>query len=231
MSRSARFLLLAGLLVGPAALAAEPTAIVEDVQGAVKDVQVFDYLSAGTEIQLPARGILVLGYLKSCARETITGGKVRVGTESSAVEGGQVKSERVECDGGRMKLSDQQAARSGVMTFRSAPKPNAAPAPAASAAPAPQVVVYGVSPIFTLERAERLEIKRLDAAGQAPLDLPLAKPKPGRAVVVDLAKQNIVLAAGGVYQASGDGRSVVFKVDPGAKPGAAPAVGRLVRVP
>lgn len=218
---------LAGVVSG-AAGAAEPVAIVEEVQGPVKDVQVFDYLAAGTEIQLPARGILVLGYLKSCARETITGGKVRIGNEKSVVEGGQIKSETVECDGGRMKLSDQQAARSGVMTFRSAPRPASATAPAP--APTPQVVVYGVSPIFTLERAERLEIKRLDTAGQPPLDLPVAKPKPGRGIVVDLAKQNIALAAGGVYQASGDGRSIVFKVDPAAKPGAAPAVGRLVRV-
>ena len=229
MRRFVRSLLLAAL-VATAALAdgwaADPSAIVEDVQGAVKDVQVFDYLAAGTQVQLPARGVLVLGYLKSCARETITGGKVTVGTDQSAVEGGEVKRETVECDGGRMQLSTAQAAKSGVMVFRGQPKPAAQPQ-----AQQPQVTIYGVSPIVTAAHAERLEIKRLDSSGQAPLDFPVAKPKPGHAVVVDLAKQNVVLAPGGIYQVSADGRSVVFKVDPSAKPGAVPAVGRLVRLP
>src|SRR3954468_10875329 len=83
MRRFVRSLVLAAPLAAVAlaggmsgARAADPSAIVEDVQGAVKDVQVFDYLAAGTQVQLPARAVLVLGYLKSCARETITGGKV-----------------------------------------------------------------------------------------------------------------------------------------------------------
>src|SRR5258706_3709243 len=134
MRRFVRSVLLAAPLATVALAggwAADPSAIVEAVQGAVKDVQVFDYLAAGTQIQLPARGILVLGYLKSCARETITGGKVVVGTDQSVVEGGQVKRETVECDGGRMQLTDRQAAKSGVMVFRGTPKPTAA-APQAS---------------------------------------------------------------------------------------------------
>jgi len=228
MRRFVRSLLLAAPFATVALAdgwAADPSAIVEDVQGAVKDVQVFDYLAAGTQVQLPPRGVLVLGYLKSCARETITGGKVTIGTDQSAVEGGQVKRETVECDGGRMQLTTAQAAKSGVMVFRGQPKP------AAPSAQQPQLTIYGVSPIVTAAHAERLEIKRLDATGQAPLDVPVAKPKPGRSVVVDLAKQNVALAPGGTYQVSADGRSVVFKVDPGAKPGAQPAVGRLVRLP
>jgi hypothetical protein len=165
--------------------------------------------------------VLVLGYLKSCARETITGGRVTIGTDQSAVEGGQVKRETVECDGGRMQLTTAQAAKSGVMVFRGQPKPSNQP----------QLTIYGVSPIVTAAHADRLEIKRLDAAGQPPLSVAVAKPKPGHAVVVDLAKQNVALQPGGTYQVSADGRSVVFKVAPSAQPGAAPAVGRLVRLP
>src|SRR5258706_2813332 len=75
----------------PPGSAAEPAAIVEDVQGAVKDVQPFDYVAAGTQIQLPARAVLVLGYLKSCARATITGGKVTIGDDQRTVHGGPVK--------------------------------------------------------------------------------------------------------------------------------------------
>ena len=206
-------------LVAPPARAADPAAIVEDVQGGVKDVQVFDYVAAGTHIQLPARTVLVLGYLKSCARETITGGRVVVGAEQSTVEGGEVKRERVECDGGRMQLTTAQASKSGAMVFRGAP-----PRPQA------QVTVYGVSPIFTGDGADRIEIKRLDANGQAPLNFPLAKPKPGRGIVFDLATHDVRLVPGGLYQASSGARTVVFKVDPQAKSGPVPAVGRLVRL-
>jgi hypothetical protein len=210
---------LAGAGAAPAP-AAEPAAIVEDVQGAVKDVQVFDYVNAGTQIQLPPRAVLVLGYLKSCARETITGAKVVVGVDQSSVEGGEIKRERVECDGGRMQLTTAQASKSGAMVFRGGPPK-----------PQPQVTVYGVSPIITADAGERLEIKRLDATGQPPLDFPLAKPRAGRGAVVDLAKHNVALAPGGLYQATSGTRTVVFKVDPQAKPGAVPAVGRLVRLP
>jgi hypothetical protein len=204
--------------------AAEPSAIVEDVQGAIKDVQPFDYLAAGTQLQLPPRATLVIGYLKSCVHETITGGKILIGTDESRVDGGQVLRETVECDGGHMQLSANQAAKSGVMVFRGMPKPTAEPQPQ------PQLTVYGVSPIFTLAGADRLEIKRLDQTGQPPLDFPLAKPKAGRRTAVDFVKQNIALAPGGLYEASGGTHSVVFKVDAAAKPGAAPAVGRLVRI-
>jgi hypothetical protein len=207
--------------------AAEPVAIVEDVQGPVKDVQPFDYLTTGTRLQVPPQATLVLGYLKSCARETITGAKIVIGTEQSAIDGGQVKRERVECDGGRMQLTASQASKSGVMVFRGAPKPTSAPA----GGPQPQLTVYGMSPIFTLAATGRLEVKRLDATGQPPLDFAATKPAGARTAVVDLARQDVALAPGGIYQASSGAQSVVFKVDPLAKPGAVPAVGRLVRLP
>lgn len=214
--------LLTALAGAAPTLAADPAAIVEDVQGPVKDVQPFDYLMPGTQIMVPAQATLVIGYLKSCARETITGGKVVIGTDRSAVDNGQVLRETVECDGGHLQLTGAQAAKSGVMVFRGVPKPDAQPQP--------QLTVYGVSPIFTLAGADRLEITRLDQSGQPPLDFALAKPKVGRRVALDLAQQNVALAPGGVYQASGGTHSVVFKIDASAKPGAAPAVGRLVRI-
>jgi hypothetical protein len=216
---------LLAVLLAPAlaARAAEPAAIVEDVMGVVKDIQAFDYLTAGTQIQLPPRVTLVVGYLKSCVRETITGAKLVIGTDQSTVEGGQVKRETVECDGGHMQLTANQATKSGVMVFRGAPSKSAA------STVAPQLTVFGVSPVFT-GAADRLEIKRLDQSGQPPLDFPLAKPMVGHGVVVDLAKQNVALAPGGIYQASSGSRTVVFKIDASAQPGRAPAVGRLIRL-
>jgi len=211
--------------IWPAA-AAEPVAVVEDVQGPIKGVQPFDYLTTGTRLEVPAHATLVLGYLKSCAHETITGAKLVIGTEQSAIDGGQVTRERVECDGGRMELTASQAAKSGVMVFRGVPKPASS-----AAGPQAQLTVYGVSPIFTLAGAGRLEIKRLDATGQPPLDLPVTKAAGARVAVLDLARQDVALAPGGIYQASSGAQSVIFKVDALAKPGAIPAVGRLVRLP
>ena len=229
LSRLAAAVLALAALGASPSRAAEPAAIVEDVHGAVKDVQPFDYLMAGTTIQLPPQATLVIGYLKTCVHETITGGKVVIGTDQSRVEGGQVKRETVECDGGHMQLTTSQAAKSGVMVFRGAPKPGTT-APQPQPQPKPQVTVYGVSPVFTTAGADRLEIRRLDQSGQAPLDFTLAKPRAGHRVALDLAEKNVALAPGGVYQASSGAHSVVFKIDALAKPGAAPAVGRLVRI-
>jgi hypothetical protein len=114
------FLALAGLGVGRAA-AAEPVALVEDVSGTAGGVEFMDYLAAGREIQLHAQDRLVLDYLRSCWRETITGGTVTVGAEQSVVKGGTVSRDKVECDGGKMRLSADQAAKSGVVVFRAPP--------------------------------------------------------------------------------------------------------------
>jgi ATP dependent DNA ligase domain len=45
----------------------------------------------------------------------------------------------------------------------------------------------------------------------------------------DFARWGRDLAAGGLYRISLDGQGVVFKIDPSAKPGNTPIVGRLLR--
>src|SRR5205807_1840487 len=54
--------------------------------------------------------------LKSCEHETIIGGTVRVGLEKSDV--GKIVRSKVPCNGGKMKLSAQQANASGASSFR-----------------------------------------------------------------------------------------------------------------
>ena len=67
-----------------AASAQSPVAVVEEVQGKVTGAEFMDYVAPGTIIKLGADGKVVLGYMKSCRRETITGiGTVIVGTEES----------------------------------------------------------------------------------------------------------------------------------------------------
>ena len=111
------------LLGAGAAHAQDPVAIVEDVTGKEATVQFMDYVTPGTIIKLGAADTLILGYMRSCWRETIKGGAVTVGAEQSTVVGGEVKRQKVECDGGRMRLSTAQAGQAGAMVFRGARPP------------------------------------------------------------------------------------------------------------
>src|SRR5215467_12633568 len=122
------------------ASAQSPAAVVEEIQGSVPGVQFMDYVDPGQVIRLGAHDRIVLGYLKSCWRETISGGTVTVGPEQSEVAGGEVARAKVACDGGKMMLSAELAGKSGAMVFRQAPKPQAV----AAAAPHPEFTLYGL---------------------------------------------------------------------------------------
>src|SRR6202171_5285191 len=100
----------------PAPLA--PTALVEDVKSATADIEFMDYVGNGQVIKLAPRDVLVLSYLKSCEHETITGGTVTVGSERSDVRDGQIVRAKVPCDGGKIRLTSQQASKSGASAFR-----------------------------------------------------------------------------------------------------------------
>ena len=71
------------------AWAGSVVAIVEEIEADRADVAFMDYLGTGRTIVLGKQGRLVLGYLKSCLREVITGGTVTVGVEKSVVKGGK----------------------------------------------------------------------------------------------------------------------------------------------
>src|SRR3546814_13267076 len=82
------------LLAAPA-VAADPTALVEDVSATAAGVEFMDYVAAGRVIHLGTGGTLVLSYLKSCVRATVTGGSVPVGIDQSRIEGGKVAGEEI----------------------------------------------------------------------------------------------------------------------------------------
>ena len=103
----------------PPALADPPVAVVEDVSGKPAGVEFMDYVDAGQGDQAGVRATsIVLGYLKSCWRETIRGGTVTVGAEQSEVSGGSVDRAKVACDGGKMELAAAQSKQSAAMVFR-----------------------------------------------------------------------------------------------------------------
>jgi hypothetical protein len=207
-------------LVAPAAAQLKaPAAIVEEVKGNVPGVEFMDYVSPGKVIKLGTTGSIVLSYLASCLRETITGGVVLVGTEQSKVDPmANVETTKVDCAGQRLQLSDSEASESAATTFRSV----------GNKPPAPQTI-YGVSPVFETAGPGKLVIERTDLSGtRDEVVLDNASLVKGR--FYDMAKAGKSLMPGATYRAAFGSRSIDFKIAPLAKSGDAPIVGRLLRL-
>ncbi len=144
---------------------------------------------------------MILGYFQSYIKETIKGGSVQVGARQSQVTDGRVKRVRVECDGGRLVLSPEQAGKSAVTVFRKVPSKDKNKLPKAS------LTVYSTVPLVSLtEKSEKLNIYRLDQSEQmysVTVD----------GLVADLAKKKLSFEAGGLFGAlsSKDPVSAVFE--------------------
>ena len=196
-----------------------PTALVEDVKSASADIEFMDYVGAGQVIRLEPNDVLVLSYLKSCEHETITGGTVTVGMERSNIRDGQVVRAKVACDGGKIRLSSAQASQSAATAFR---------LQSADIQP----TLYARTPVVQLPKGlasedRTLLIVRIDRKGERH-DLKIDD----RIVATgfyDLAKSNVTLTRGAVYDASIGDHKMMFKIDAKAKSGPAPVVSRLVR--
>jgi hypothetical protein len=202
---------------GPAPLA--PIALVEDVQSATAEVEFMDYVGRGQVIKLEARDLLVLSYLKSCEHETITGGTVTVGPERSDVQGGKVVRSKVPCEGGKVRVSANEASKSAATAFR-----------VQSADIEPKL--HGRTPLVQLPKKlasedRTLLIERTDRRGERheiKIDDTIAA-----AGFYDMAKSKISLAPRGIYDASIGSYKMTFQIDAKAKAGAAPVVSRLLR--
>jgi hypothetical protein len=120
-----------------------------------------DYVAPGQIIRLGREDAIVLGYLTSCWRETITGGTVTVGNEQSEVSGGNVTRTKVECDGGKMMLNAELASKSGAMVLRGSPHPGKQ-----AVAPRLQFTLYGLSPVIEAGNADAVVIERVDVPGE-----------------------------------------------------------------
>lgn len=204
----------------PPALADEPVAVVEDVSGKPAGAEFMDYVETGKVIKLAAGDTIVLGYLKSCWRETIRGGTITVGAEQSEVTGGTVDRIRVSCDGGKMELAAAQSKQSAAMVFRKGPGPNTPPKP--------QFKIYGRSPIVELKGGGKLVIERVDVVGDS-MELVLAPAQAVHGAFYDLAKTDKSLKPGVVYRARVGDQQIIFEVDAAAKDGAEPVASRLLR--
>jgi hypothetical protein len=109
---------------GAVSATAEPVvAVVEQVVGNLEHADFMDYVEAGKIIRLGPHDSIVLSYLRSCTRETITGGTVIVGIERSEVRSGKVERTKFECDGGKIELTSEQANQFSGRVFRGSANP------------------------------------------------------------------------------------------------------------
>ena len=202
-----------------AAAAQSPVAVVEDVQGKVTGAEFMDYVAPGAVIKIGADGKVVLGYMKSCRRETITGiGTVIVGADESMVHLSDVDAGKVPCDSSHSQLVDKQVRDSAAAVVRGL-----------EIASAPQVRLYGLSPMVQTKSRGELVVERLDVTGER-YDVNLTSNMMTRGKFYDFARNGTALTPGGTYAASLGSQRVVFQVDPEAVPGRAPIIGRLVNL-
>ena len=192
-------------------------AVVEDVQGKVTGAEFMDYVAPGAVIEIGDGGSIVLSYMTSCRREKISGiGTVIVGTQASVVHLAEVKSEKTDCDSRQAYMTPRETSEVAATVLRSI------------ALPKPQLTLYGASPLVEAKGGGALVLQRLDVAGereQVDLDGTQLKGK-----FFDFASADRALAPGGLYAATFKSSKVIFQVDPQAKPGATPIVGRLLRM-
>jgi hypothetical protein len=203
------------------AAAQTPVAVVEDVQGKVTGAEFMDYVAPGKVIKLGPGGMVVLGYMKSCRRETIAGiGTVIVGAEESMVHLGDVKAGTVKCDSSHSQLIDREVGESAATVVRSLD---------GKVSDSPQLTLYGLSPVVQTKGRGKLVVERLDVKGERyDVDLTIASVMRGK--FYDFAKTGTTLKPGGTYAASLGSRKAVFLVDRAAEPGATAIIGRLVRL-
>lgn len=207
-------------LAAPAA-AQSPVAVVEDVKGKVAGVEFMDYVAPKQVIKLGPKDSIVLGYMTSCWRETIAGaGTVIVGDEQSMVHLAKVERVKVDCDAGRVQLTARDASQSAATVFRSM-------TPGEKAAAQPRLTLHGLSPLVEVKSKGAVVIERLDQPGERH---EIAAKSFVRGRFYDFAKARKTLTPGATYTASLGAVTMVFKVDPQAKPGETPIIGRLLRL-
>jgi hypothetical protein len=196
-----------------------PVAVVEDVQGKVTGAELMDYVVPGQVIKLGAGSSIVIGYMKSCWRETISGiGTVIVGTEESSVHLAQFKAGKVPCDSSQAERINKEAGESAATLVRSLRDDPKGP---------PPLVLHGQSPIVATSERGKLVVERLDVKGEQ-YEVDLTRASPARGKFYDLAKNHISLKPGGAYSMKLNSKFNAFVVDSDAKPGTGPVIGRLV---
>jgi hypothetical protein len=204
--------------------AAPPVALVEDVAPQVSGITLMDYLEQGRRIDLGPEGWIEIDYFSSCLHERIVGGSIAVGAERSDVSGGSVERRQVECDAGKIALTEAESERSAGFVQRGGTELKNR----IHAMTEAQLVLHGASPLVIGDGAHDVVIARFGNSHDRVM-LPV-KSEGGRRVY-DFATHDRSLAPGDVYVATCGDRQVTFRIDREAKPGQTPVLGRLIAFP
>ena len=223
--------MVAGTMLAEPGYAQQPVAIVETIRSTTAGVEPMDYLEPGKVIRLGAGDRLVVSYLDSCARETILGGIVTIGTEQSTTQGGVIERSTVRCATSRIALNSAEAQRSGAFVSRALPARKNDPAgPAVSVPPGPVPFLYGLPLLLEVGPPGTLSLQRLDKSQKdAVVQLTARHMVGGR--IVDFSKLPVKLAPGAIYKVRLGGRELVFAVDPKATAKDTSVISRLLRLP
>jgi hypothetical protein len=209
-------------LTAPAA-AQSPVAVVEEIQGNVTGAEFMDYVVPGKVIKLGAGASVVLGYMKSCRRETVSGvGTIIVGQDESMVHLADVSAARANCDQAQTHATARQTSDVAATVVRSMGKEKEVKQRHH------QLTLYGASPLVEAKGRGTLVFDRLDQKGERQQFELSGKQLKGK--FYDLAGTGKSLTPGATYAATFGSRRIVFQVDAEAKPGPTPIVGRLLRM-
>ena len=141
------------------ASAQTPVAVVEEVQGKVTGAEFMDYVVPEKRIKLGPDGSLVLSYMKSCRRETITGvGTVIVGTDESMVHLAEVDASKTNCDSAQVHATTRATSDVAATVVRSLDTSK-------TRQPSP-LTLYGASPLVEAKGRGTLVFERLDQKGE-----------------------------------------------------------------
>ena len=191
--------IFASFMLTAFAQAGQISAIVEEFDAGSASISAMDLLVEGDSISLGKDGRLVLGYFRSCLRETIVGGSVTIGAYKSKVVGGKRAVEQVTCDAGTVDSSARKSATALGAVFRDPRKRRRLPKP--------DRTLFGISPIVgVVQSSTELTIERLDTPGQASIKISVSRP------TIDLGKQGIKLEPGGLYFISDGATGYVIKI-------------------
>jgi len=203
--------------------AAPPVALVEDVDAKVPGVALMDYLEQGRRLELGSSGWIEIDYFSSCLHERIVGGAVTVGAERSEVSGGSVERHPVECDAGKIALTEPQAERAAGFVQRGGAELRNRILAAKN-----QLVLHGASPLIVGDGKNDVVITRFGDFRDRET-LPLVSS--GERRFYDYASHDRSLIPGAVYVATSGDRQVMFRIDREAAPGSTPKLGRLIAFP
>lgn len=191
------------LLGAPAEAASRPVAIVEESTKTEGKGQPFDLLAEKDTVALAAGETMILGYLKSCVRETITGGSITVGTKESVVEGGKVIREKTECAVNKLALTADESQQSATIAFRGQVKH-----------------IYSRQPLIMAAKSESVTIQPLQGGESWKL-----APESGR---IDFRAVNLEMQPGMSYRVTGAKAAIVVEVDAAATSAKTGALERVV---